>query len=375
LDIRISEIKSKSDIKKFVKFPLKLYKGSKEYVPSLIFDEMNTLSPLKNPAFEYCDAKLWLAYRGNEVVGRIAGIINHKSIERWGKKSIRFGWIDFIDDEAVSSALLKVVYDWGKENGLEEIHGPLGFTDMDYEGMLIEGFNEVGTLATIYNYPYYPKHMEKFGYEKEADWIEFEIKVPERIPEKADRVAKIVMEKLKVKVLDAKSKKDLIPYGKDLFDLINVAFKDLFGFVPLTDKQIKYYIKQYLGFVSPDYTKIIIDENKKLAGFVIGMPSLTKALQKSRGRLLPFGFIYFLKAMSKSNKYIDLYLGAIRPDLQGKGADALLMTEITRSSIKNKVISAETNIELETNVLVQSHWKYFDARQHKRRRCFVKKIS
>jgi len=375
LDIRIIEVKGKSDLKKFVKFPLKLYKGSKEFVPSVIIDEMKTLSPDKNPAFDYCDAKLWLALRGKEVVGRIAGIINHKSIERWGKKSIRFGWIDFIDDEEVSAALLNEVVKFGKENGLQEIHGPLGFTDMDYEGMLVEGFNELGTLATIYNYPYYPKHMEKFGYEKEVDWVEFEIKVPEKIPEKADRVAKIVMEKLKVRVLDAKSKKDLIPYGKDLFDLINVAFKDLFGFVTLSDKQIQYYIKQYLGFVSHHYTKIIIDENKKLAGFVIGMPSLTRALQKSRGKLFPFGFIHILRALGNSNKYIDLYLGAIRPDLQGKGVDALLMTEITRSSIQNKVISAETNIELETNVLVQSHWKYFDARQHKRRRCFCKKIS
>jgi len=375
LEIRITEVKNKRDLRKFVNFPLKLYKDSKEFVPSIVFDEMNTLSATKNPAYEYCDARLWLAFRGKEVVGRIAGIINHKFIERWGKKAIRFGWIDFIDDEAVSKALLDEVILWGKEKGLDEIHGPLGFTDMDYEGMLIEGFNEVGTLATIYNYPYYPKHMEKFGYEKEADWVEFEIKVPDKIPDKAERVAKIVMEKLKVKVLDAKSKKDLIPYGTDLFKLINVAFKDLFGFVPLTDKQIQYYIKQYLGFVSPDYTKIIIDENKKLAGFVIGMPSLTKALQKSRGKLFPFGFIHLLRAMSKSNKYIDLYLGAIRPDLQGKGADALLMTEITKSSIKNKVISAETNIELETNVLVQSHWKYFEARQHKRRRCFFKKIS
>lgn len=207
MDLKIVEVKGKSDLKKFVKFPLKIYKDSKEFIPSMIFDEMKTLSPEKNPAFEYCDAKLWLAYRGKEVVGRIAGIINHRFIERWGKKSIRFGWIDFIDDEEVSSALLNEVYKWGKENGLEEIHGPLGFTDMDYEGMLVEGFNELGTMATIYNHPYYPRHMEKFGYEKEVDWVEFEIKVPEKIPEKADRVAKIVMEKLKVKVLDAKSKK------------------------------------------------------------------------------------------------------------------------------------------------------------------------
>ena len=213
------------------------------------------------------------------------------------------------------------------------------------------------------------------GFTKEADWVEFEIKVPNSIPEKADRIARIVQEKLKIRVLEAKTKKDLLPYGKQLFETINDAYKNLFGFVPLSDKQIQYYIKQYFGFVNPDYTKIIVDSENKLQGFVIGMPSLTKALQKSKGRLLPFGFVHILKALGKSNKYVDLYLGAIRPELQGKGADALLMTEITRSCINNKVISAESNIELETNLLVQSHWKYFDSRQHKRRRCFARDIT
>jgi len=371
---RVEEVNNKRDLKKFVSFPLNLYRKSKEYVPGLYFDEINTFSEDKNPAFEYCEARKWLCYRDSEIVGRIAGIINRKYIERWGKKAVRFGWFDFIDDEEVSDLLLNEVIKWGKEKGLEEIHGPLGFTDLDYEGMLIEGFDEVGTLATIYNYPYYPEHLGKKGYIKEADWVEFEIKVPDSIPEKAERIAKIVTDKFKVRILEAKSRKDLFPYGKQLFETINSAYKDLFGFVPLTGRQIDYYVKQYFGFISPDYVKIIVDEKNNLAGFVIGMPSLTKALQKSRGRLFPFGFLHILKALRKSNKYVDLYLGAIRPDLQGKGADALLMTELTRSCIKNKIISAESNIELETNVLVQGHWKYFNSRLHKRRRCFTKKI-
>ncbi|MFA7360280.1 MAG: hypothetical protein WC139_04515 [Candidatus Kapaibacterium sp.] len=375
METKIVEVRNKSDLKKFVKFPLKLYKDCKQFVPPFLFDEINTFTRDKNPAFEYCEAKLWLAYQGDKIVGRIAGIINNKFIKLWNKKAIRFGFVDFIDDESVSLLLLNEVAQWGKEKGLDIIHGPLGFTDMDYEGMLIEGFNEVGTLATIYNYDYYPRHLEKMGFTKEADWVEFEIKVPNSIPEKADRIARIVQEKLKIRVLEAKTKKDLLPYGKQLFETINEAYKNLFGFVPLSDKQIQYYIKQYFGFVNPDYTKIIVDSENKLQGFVIGMPSLTKALQKSKGRLLPFGFVHILKALGKSNKYVDLYLGAIRPELQGKGADALLMTEITRSCINNKVISAESNIELETNLLVQSHWKYFDSRQHKRRRCFAREIT
>ena len=373
MGVCVKEVRSGKDLKKFIKFPFTLYKDCPQWVPPLMFDEINTLSSKKNPAFEYCECKMWLAYKDDRIAGRIAGIINHKFIEKWGKKAIRFGWIDFIDDEEVSIKLIDAVTGWAKERGLEYIQGPLGFTDLDYEGMLIEGFNEVGTLATIYNYAYYPKHLEKFGFEKEADWVEFEIKVPEVIPDKAVRIAEIVKAKSKIRVLDAKKTKELIPYGEGIFEVINSSYSNLFGFVELTEKQIKKYIKQYLGFVIPDYLKILLDEENKVAGFVIGLPSLTKALQKSRGRLFPFGFLHILKAM-KNNRYIDLYLGAIRPDLQGKGADALLMTELTKSCIKNKIISAESNIELETNVQVQGHWKYYDSRQHKRRRCFIKKI-
>jgi hypothetical protein len=375
LSIVLKEVRSKSDLKKFILFPYNLYEKCSQWVPPIYLDELQTLSPKKNPAFEYCECKLWLAYKDEKLAGRIAGIINKKYIEKWNKKAVRFGWIDFIDDEEVSSKLIKAVEGWALENKLDYIHGPLGFTDLDYEGMLIEGFNEVSTMATIYNYEYYPKHIEKFGFEKEVDWVEFEIKVPDEIPEKAERIASIVKSKSNISVVSVKKSKDLLPYGKGIFELINESYKDLFGFVPLSEKQIQKYIKQYFGFVVPDYVKILIDGEKKVAGFVIGMPSLTKALLKSKGKLLPFGFIDLLRALKKNNRYVDLYLGAIRPDLQGKGADALLMTEFTKSCIKNKIISAESNIELETNVQVQGHWKYYDSRQHKRRRCYIKKLN
>ena len=373
MNVFVKEVTGKKDLNKFIKFPFHLYKNCHQWVPPLYFDEKQVLDPEKNPASEYCNSKLWLAYKDGKVVGRVAGIINFKFIDKWKKKAARFGWIDFIDDPEVSKALIEKVTGWALENKLEYLHGPLGFTDLDYEGMLIDGFNETGTMATIYNYDYYPKHLELLGFEKEADWVEFEITVPKEIPEKAVRIAAIVQQKNKIKVFDAKKAKDFLPYGKEIFELINNSYKDLFGFVPLSEKQIEKYIKQYLGFIVPDYVKLLLDEKGKLAGFVIGMPSLTKALQKSKGRLFPFGFIYLLKSI-KYNRYVDLYLGAIRPDLQGRGADALLMTELTKSCIKNKIISAESNIELESNVSVQRHWKYFDSRQHKRRRCYIKKI-
>lgn len=372
--LKVKEIHSRSDIKKFIKFPYSLYKDTKQWVPPLIFDELHTFTQKKNPAFKYCDTKFLLVYKNGKIAGRAAGIINHRYIEIWNKKCVRFGWIDFIDDEDVSALLINTLIDWAKQKGMEYIHGPLGFTDMDHEGTLIEGFEETGTTATIYNHSYYRRHFEKLGFKKEADWVEFEIKVPDKIPEKAVRIAEIIKQKYKLKKIEAKSAKDFLKYGTDLFETLNAAYKNLFGFVPLNKEQIDLYIKQYFGYILPDFLILIVDEFDRVAGFAITMPSITRALQKSKGKLFPFGFYHLLKAMKKNNRYLDLYLGAIRPDLQGKGADALLMTELTRSCIKNNIISAESNIELETNTLIQAHWKYFDVRQHKRRRCFIKKI-
>ncbi len=374
MSIIIKEVETSGDLRKFVKFKYTLYKDCPQFVPPFMFDELRTLSSKKNPAFEYCDTKLWLAFRDGKVAGRIAGIINNKYIKLWNKKAVRFGWLDFIDDREVVDALFDTLIKWAKEKGIEYIHGPLGFTDFDYEGMLIEGFKETGTLATIYNYEYYPEHLERMGFEKEVDWVEYEITVPDKIPEKVERLAEVIKKRLNIDVCKAKKAKEYLPYGKEIFNMFNDAYRNLFGFVPLSQKQIDIYIKQYIGYILPDYSILLLDANNKVAGIVIGMPSLTKALQKSKGHLFPFGFIHVFRALSTKNKYVDLYLGAIRPDLQGKGADALIITELTRACIKNKIISAESNIELETNTLVQAHWKHFDSRQHKRRRCFIKKI-
>jgi GNAT superfamily N-acetyltransferase len=335
---------------------------------------MNTLRRDKNPAFEFCEVKYWLAYKDRKIAGRIAGIINWRYVEKWQNKYARFGWIDFIDDENVSRALIESVEQWAKEKGMRAVHGPLGFTDLDYEGMLIEGFEELGTMATIYNYPYYPNHLEKYGYTKDIDWVEFEVKAPPEIPEKIDRIAAISLKKNNLRVLKVKKSKDLLPYAKDMFKVLEEAYKDLYGVVPLSEKQVDLYIKQYFGFIRPDYISIILDSNDRVAAFGITMPSLSKALQKAKGRLFPFGFLHLLKAM-KNNSAIDLYLIGVRPDLQGKGVNSIIFNELHKIFIKNNVRTAETNVELETNYKVQAQWKHFTHRQHKRRRCYIKYLN
>jgi ribosomal protein S18 acetylase RimI-like enzyme len=370
----IREVVSKNDLKRFVLLPFSLYKGSPYWVPPIVIDELRTLRRDKNPAYDFCEAKFWLAVKNGTVVGRIAGIINKKYNEKWQKRYARFGWIDFIDDEEVSGSLFDTAEKWAKSRGLDAIHGPLGFCDMDHEGMLVEGFTELGTVATIYNYEYYPRHVEKFGYRKDVDWVEYEVKAPSTIPEKAFKVAQLLAERKRIRVLEAKRARDILPYATRIFQLINTTYDGFYGFVPLTEKQIQFYVKQYFPFIDPEYVKLLLDDRNEVAGFVIGMPSLSRALQKARGRLLPFGVFYIWKGL-KYPKYIDLYLGAIRPDLQGKGADAFLMTELAKSCIKNRIVSAESNIELEDNVRVQNHWKYFESRRHKRRRCFIKYLD
>ncbi|NJD01053.1 MAG: hypothetical protein FIA99_00275, partial [Ruminiclostridium sp.] len=304
--LEIREVKTKADLKKFIRFPHDLYSQNPYWVPPLMFDEMNTLTMDKNPAFEYCEAKLWLACKDGKIAGRIAGIINHEFIKKWGGKNARFGWIDFIDDGEVSGLLINTVEEWAKSKGMDHIHGPLGFCDMDREGMLIEGFDELGMLITNYNYPYYPEHLEKNGYVKDIDWMEYEVKVPECIPDRVAKINDAVLKRLNLKILDARKPKDFVPYIKEIFRLLNEAYKDLYGVVPLTERQVEAYAKQYFGFVNVDYVRVILDESNKVAAFGIAMPSLSKAMRKSRGRLLPIGFIHILRALKK-NDCIDLY--------------------------------------------------------------------
>jgi GNAT superfamily N-acetyltransferase len=374
MDVSVREVVSRRDLKRFVMFPFSLYRGNRCWVPPLIHDEMQTLRSDKNPAFEFCEATYWLAYRGDEVVGRIAGIINRRYIELWGKRDVRFGWIDFIDDDEVSAALLGTVERWAREQGMERLHGPFGFTDLDREGMLIEGFDELGTFATIYNHPYYPGHLERHGYGKEVDWVEFEVIWKADYLARLDRLTEVVSRRYDLRVLEAKRAKDLLPYAREVFTLLNSAYRDLHAFVPLSDAQIDFYIEQFFGFVVPDFVPIVLDGDGRVAAFGIALPSLSLALQRTLGRRFPFGFITLLRAL-RSATVLDLYLIAVRPDLQGKGANALIMSAVAHAAGKHGIVKAETNIELESNTRVQSQWKQMEHRQHKRRRSFTKHLA
>jgi hypothetical protein len=373
MGLLVKEIIYKKDLRAFVKFPFKLYSKNKFWVPPLLFDELKNLNREKNPAFEFCDASYWLVYKNDKVVGRAAGIINNRYNDKVGKKFARFGWTDFVDDKDVSALIFNTLENWAKENGCVSIHGPLGFTDMDPEGMLIEGFNELGTIATIYNHPYYQTHIEKLGYTKDIDWVEFELVPPKEIPEKVERIANAVKERYGLKMLTPKKAKDLLPYAHEIFEVLNQAYSNIYGFVPLTDKQINLYVKQYFGFIKPDYVPVIVDKNNKVVAFGITMPSLSKAFQKAKGKLFPLGFIHVLMAMKKNDR-VDLYLTGVRPDYQDKGVNAIMMLEMNKIYLRNNIKKVESNPELETNAKVQAQWRHYEGRQHKRRRCYIKEL-
>ncbi len=373
MSLIVKEVITKKDLKDFVSFPYTLYKNNKFFIPPLRFDELKTLDRKVNPAFDFCEAKYWIVFKENKIAGRIAGIINKRYNEKWNKKEARFGWIDFEDDYSISSMLIDAVEKWAVEKGMTSIHGPLGFTDMDGEGMLIEGYEEESTLGSIYNFPYYRTHIEKLGYAKDTDWIEFRVNIVSSTPEKIARIAEIALQRNKLHVPVFKKAKDMLPYARDIFYLINETYKDLYGFVELTDKQIDSYVKQYFSFIRPEYLPLVLDEHNKLAAFGITMPSLNNALKKINGRLFPFGFLHILREIKKSDS-LDLYLTAVRTDLQNKGVNALLIDQINKVCIKNGIKYVETNRELETNDKVQAQWKLYDARQHKRRRCYKKSL-
>lgn len=374
MNVSIKEVTSRKDLLRFIKFPFKLYHRHPYWVPPLIQDEVNTLSKDKNPAFEFCDSRYWLAYSNGDIVGRIAAIYNRKAVEKWQKKQLRFGWFDTEDDLEISKALFEQVENWAVELGMEAIHGPLGFTDLDYEGMLVEGFDELGTMVTIYNYPYYPRHVEQLGYQKDVDWIEYQIKVPESLPPDIDRIVTAAKEKYGVKLLDLKRKKDILPYAKEIFQVLDKAYVELYGSTPLTERQVETYIKQYFSFINPDYVAVLLNKSGNVIGFGITMPSLSKALQKARGRLFPFGFIHLLKALRKNSK-ADLYLVGIIPQHQGKALNSLMISTVAKAFIRNGIRLVETNPELENNRQVQAQWKFFEKRQHKRRRCYLKPLT
>ncbi|MDE5685291.1 MAG: N-acetyltransferase [Paramuribaculum sp.] len=373
------EIKALSPVpgqlRPFVKFGNELYAGSPYYVPSMSMDDMQTLNPKKNPAYEYCRSQAFMAYRDGKPAGRILAIVNDVANERSQRKQARFGFVDFIDDEAVVDALFNAAEEWARKEGMTEMVGPMGFTDMDHEGMLIEGFEEMGTMATIYNYPYYPAHMERMGYAKDVDWIEFRVEVPTEIPEKFQRIADIVQKKFGLRVVKFTSRKKLKDaYGKALFRLINEAYDQLYGYCPLSERQIDHYIAQYLGFLRLDCVSVVVDANDELVAVGISMPSLSKALQKSKGKLFPFGWYHILKAINGRNDVIDLLLIAVKKEYQRRGVNALLFADLIPVYNKHGFRFAESNIELEGNESVQLQWQYFNYRQHRRRRAWKKSI-
>lgn len=376
MSIIVKEVTDKKELRKFVKFNIDLYKDNPYHIPGLIDEEMMTLDKKKNPAFEVCDAVYYLAYRDKEIVGRIAGIINRTSNEVWKQKHARFGFVDFIDDQEVVDVLFNAVEKWAKQHGMDTLHGPMGFTDLDHEGMLVEGFDQLGTMATIYNFPYYPRHMERLGFTKDQDWHEFKIYIPDSIPDKHLRVGEIVKKKYGLKTLKFKSRKEIWPYAHKIFRTLNAAFAPLYGFAPLTDKQIDYYVNIYIPMVRLDMVTIIIrEEDDEVVGFGISIPNLSEALQKARGKLLPFGWYHLLKGLKSKPKVVDLYLMGVLPEYQSKGVNALLFNDLIPVYQKLGVVYAETNPELETNNAVQAQWDYFKREHHKTRRAFIKNLK
>lgn len=366
---------TRSNLKKFVEFQIKLYEGNPYFIPPLVSDEIATLDSKVNPAFDHYESAYFMAYRDGKPVGRIAAMINKQVNEKENSRQARFGFVDFIDDAEVSKALFDKAEQWAKEKGMDNIVGPLGFTDLDNEGMLINGFEELGTMATIYNYPYYPQHIERLGYEKEVDWHEFLIEVPEQIPDKHKRIAEIVKKKFNLRVVKFTSRKALKEqYGQALFELINEAYDNLYGYSRLTKRQIDYYIKIYLGMLNLDLVTLIVDGDDQLVGVGISIQSMSRALQKSKGKMFPFGWWHLLKGLKGKNDRVDLLLVAVKPQYMGKGVNALLFTDLIPAYNKYGFKWAESNPELESNAAVQNQWEAFPYRQHRNRRAFIKKI-
>ncbi len=373
-ETEVRPVTTARELKQFIEFPFRLYRGNPYWVPPLRSDEANLLRSDKNPAFEYCESAYWMAWRNGEPAGRIAAIINHKELERWNNRLVRFGWFDFIDDPEISRALIDAAWEWGRAKGMTGMHGPLGFTDMDPEGMLIEGFDEISSLSALYNYPYYASHMEAMGFRKAVDWVQFEMVVPASVPDKIVRINRLVLQRYDLRLLRPEKARDILPYAAKLFAMYNESFHDIYGFTALTEKQIREYTRQYFGFIRPEFVSMVIDSSDNVVGFGICIPSLSRALQKANGSLFPFGFIHLLRALRK-NEVIHMYLVGVHPEYQGKGVLALVYQHLTQAFIDAGIKIARTHPQLEENVRATSIWKNYDSRVYIRRRCWIREWS
>ena len=373
--IEIKEVTTKRMLRQFVNYPNVLYRDVPQYIPPLVSDDMSDWNPKKNPAFSYCDAKCWLAWRDERIVGRIGAILSRRANEKWNLNRMRFTQVDFIDDPEVSSALFQAVEDYAREKGCSEVHGPLGFTDLDREGMLVEGFDRRSMFITYYNHPYYVRHLERLGYVKDVDWVELLIDVPydEHIVSRMDKLAERVTRANRLHIAEVKSRRDYKPLIEKVFQLVNTCYAGLYGTVPLDERQIKRYAAKFVPLVDPELACFVLDEQEQLVAFGVSAPSMAEALKKSRGRLFPFGFIGVLRAL-KVNDTLDLFLIAVTPEYQNKAVNAILMNHVLKGCHKKGIRKAETGPQLETNHKVQSQWNFFKTEQHKRRRCFVKRL-
>lgn len=378
--VEIRKVETEKDLKTFIDFHYDLYAGSPYDVPNLYIDERNTLDKKRNAAFDFCRAEYFLAYKDGKVAGRVAAIINYRVNKHWNKQDVRFGWIDFIDDLEVSRALFDAVAAYGRENGMTAMVGPLGFSDMDPEGMLTWGFDKLGTMATIYNYDYYPRHMEQMGgWAKDNDYVEYFLPVPDHVPEKYAKIASLVEKRYNLHVKKL-TRKDVFQggWGRKLFEIINATYTNLYGFVSLTDRQIDQYVKMYMPMVDLNLVTVIVDGNKNdaVAGMGITIPSLSHALQKCRrGRLLPTGWWHVLRAIKfRKTEGVDLLLVGFLPEYRAKGANALLFSDLIPRYNEYGIKWGESQVEMESNEGVQGQWGALDPINHKRRRCYRKEL-
>ena len=376
MSVEIKEVTTRRQLKTFVNFPEKLYKDNPYYVPPLEFDQMDTLDQKKGAAQEFCDSKLYLAYKDGELAGRVAAIVNYKANEQWNHKEVRFGWIDFIDDREVSRALMDKVEEFGRAHGMESIVGPLGFTDFDPEGMLIDGFDVLSTMALIYNFPYYNDHLADMGFEKDADWIEYKVTIPEIAPERWDRMFKIISQRTNchLRQLTRKIIREE-DYGHKVFRCINDCYKDLYNFTVLPDHMAEKYMGFYLSILDLRYLSMVENEKGDLVAFGITMPSIARALQKSRGKLFPFGWWPLLKSLFiKHEEGAEMLLVGVHPDYQNSGINSLLFMDMFKKYHQLGVVWAESNAILESNLKNQGQFRDFNPECKKRRRSYIKKL-
>ena len=373
-DIKVKQVLNSSDLEFFIKFPMELYKGNPYYVPPLINEEKSIWVKEENPALQYSEAAQFLAYKGENIVGRIAVMINHKEEKELGIRKVRFGWLDFINDIEVSKSLINTAIEYANSKGISKIEGPMGFTNLDKAGMLTKGFDKLATMIGIYNFDYYPKHMEQLGLVKEKEWVEFEINFPDTLPDKVEKFSRLIAEKYELELVKFKAKKDILPLVDSMFKLLDDTYKNLSTYTPITEEQIKHYKEKYFKFIDKDYIVCIKDKSGSLISFAITMPSYSKALQKAKGKLFPFGWWHLLNA-GKKNDRANFYLIGIHPQYQKRGVTAIIFKEIYETFKKKGVKFLETNPELEENASIQALWQDYNPINHKRRRTYSLEIK